>query len=61
MSDYGDALQAFRNTFKTGNIIDGYSIDTIIMFSYGWLTAKGIPCSLSKLSDKIRYSDQIRK
>lgn len=60
MLDYGDALQAFRNTFKTGKIIDGYDRDFIAVFCYGWLTAKGIPCSWSKLQDKIDYTDHIK-
>ena len=57
--DYGDALQAFRNTFKTDYKITNYSVEFIASWCYGWLTAKGVCCCFDNLLDKIKYSDQL--
>lgn len=60
MLDYRDALQAFKGTFKTGKIIEGYDREFIATWCYGWLTAKGVPCSQHKLFNRIKDTDQIR-
>ena len=60
MLGYGDALQAFRNTFKTDQLIEGYPREFIACWCYGWLTAKSVCCSWPNLFDKIQNTDQIK-
>lgn len=63
MLTYGDALSAFRTQFgiEKDSIIKGFHIMYIIAFCYGWLTAKGVPCDLLVLSDRLHNSDQIEE
>jgi hypothetical protein len=63
MFTYGDALGAFRNQFgiEKDGIIKGFHMMYIVAFCYGWLTAKGVPCDLIVLEDRLENSDQIAK
>lgn len=57
MSEYNEALRALNAVMD----IDIVTTDEVVMFVYGWLTAKGVPCDYYMVRPMIIYNLKMSK